>query len=38
MDNIMAEFIGRGTAEGIDTSCTDAIRRPPFVLPDKPKP
>jgi pimeloyl-ACP methyl ester carboxylesterase len=38
MDNIMAEFIGRGTAEGIDTSCTAAIRRPPFVLPDKPKP
>ena len=35
VDNIMAEFVGRGSAEGIDTACVEQIRRPPFVT--KPK-
>lgn len=35
VDNIMAEFIQRGSAEGLDTSCIDQIKRPPFVTRDK---
>ncbi len=31
-DNIMAEFLARGSVEGLDTACTDPIRRPPFVV------
>lgn len=30
---LMAEFFRRGTAEALDTTCLDRIRRPPFVLP-----
>lgn len=32
VDNIMAEFLARGSVEGLDTACTDPIRRPPFVV------
>ena len=32
MDNIMAEFIRRGSAEGVDSSCVEQVRRPPFAL------
>lgn len=28
---IFSTFIEKGSAAGIDTSCTDAIRRPPFA-------
>ena len=31
IDDIMAEFIERGTMMGVDTSCAVKIRRPPFV-------
>ena len=31
MDDIMAEFIERGSAEGIDPSCVEQVRRPAFV-------
>src|SRR5579864_96405 len=29
--NIMNAFLDKGTTEGLDTSCTAAIRRPPFA-------
>lgn len=32
IDNVMAQFIKRGSAEGIDTTCAEQIRRPPFVV------
>ena len=35
VDNIMAEFIGRGSVEGLETGCAEQIRRPPFLT--KPK-
>ncbi|CAN5624485.1 hypothetical protein BH20VER1_BH20VER1_17940 [soil metagenome] len=38
MDKIMAEFISRGAVEELDIACTKEVRRPPFVLPEKPKP
>jgi pimeloyl-ACP methyl ester carboxylesterase len=38
VDNIMAEFIARGSVEGVDTSCVEAIRRPPFVTSSEKKP
>ena len=36
---IMNDFIRRGTADGLDTSCTEQVERAPFVLPasDAPK-
>jgi pimeloyl-ACP methyl ester carboxylesterase len=34
---IMNDFIRRGTAEGLDTSCTAAPQKTPFVLPDSKK-
>jgi pimeloyl-ACP methyl ester carboxylesterase len=34
IDNIMAEFIARGSVEKLDTSCADNIQRPPFALPE----
>ncbi|HEY0546397.1 MAG TPA: alpha/beta hydrolase [Pyrinomonadaceae bacterium] len=30
IDNLVAEFISKGTAAGLDPSCADAIKRPPF--------
>jgi len=33
VDNLMAEFISKGSIAGLDTSCAGQIRRPPFVLP-----
>ena len=35
VDRIMAEFIAQGSAEGIDASCIDQVRRPPFVTSEK---
>jgi pimeloyl-ACP methyl ester carboxylesterase len=32
VDNLMAEFISKASVKGLDTSCTKAIRRPPFVI------
>jgi pimeloyl-ACP methyl ester carboxylesterase len=32
VDNIMSEFISAGSAKGLDVSCVDRIRRPPFEL------
>jgi pimeloyl-ACP methyl ester carboxylesterase len=34
IDDIMAEFIERGTMMGVDVSCAGKIKRPPFALPD----
>lgn len=30
IDNLVAQFISKGTAAGLDFSCADAIKRPPF--------
>jgi len=32
VDNIMAAFIASGSIKGIDSSCVENVRRPPFVL------
>lgn len=32
VDRLMAEFIERGSAKGLNTACTNDVRRPPFVL------
>jgi pimeloyl-ACP methyl ester carboxylesterase len=32
MDRVMAQFIERGTVEGLDTSCTKNARPMPFFL------
>lgn len=32
-DRLMAEFINRGTWQGLDTSCVDQIQRLPFFVP-----
>lgn len=32
VDNIMADFITRGSINGIDLACVDQVRRPPFVV------
>jgi pimeloyl-ACP methyl ester carboxylesterase len=37
MDNIMAEFIARGSAETLDTGCVEQIRRPPFATASTPE-
>lgn len=29
--NLISEFISKGTAKGLDTSCVNGIKRPPFV-------
>lgn len=29
--DLLAKFIEKGSADGLDTSCTEAIRRPPFA-------
>jgi pimeloyl-ACP methyl ester carboxylesterase len=34
IDDIMAEFVERGTMMGVDTSCAGKIKRPPFALPE----
>jgi pimeloyl-ACP methyl ester carboxylesterase len=35
IDDIMAEFIERGTMMGVDTSCAGKIKRPPFATTDR---
>lgn len=32
VDNLMAQFISNGSVRGLDTSCVNQIRRPPFVV------
>jgi hypothetical protein len=32
-ERLTAEFIERGTWQGLDTSCVDQVRRPPFFVP-----
>lgn len=32
IDNLVAQFISKGTAATLDTSCADAIKRPPFTF------
>ncbi|MBV9211518.1 MAG: alpha/beta fold hydrolase, partial [Acidobacteria bacterium] len=32
IDNLVAAFLSKGTAEGLDFSCAEAIKRPPFDL------
>lgn len=32
VENLVAEFIDKGTAQGLDTSCVDKIKRPPFTI------
>ncbi|MHC4303286.1 MAG: alpha/beta hydrolase [Planctomycetota bacterium] len=33
IDQIMRDFLDRGTVEGLDTSCVEHMRRPRFTLP-----
>lgn len=33
LDNIFADFIDKGSAQGLDVSCVEQIRRPPFNTP-----
>jgi pimeloyl-ACP methyl ester carboxylesterase len=37
IDNLIAQFISKGTSQGLDSSCVNDIKRPPFILefPDK---
>ena len=38
VDNIMADFIVRGSVNEIDLTCVDQVRRPPFIVKaDKPE-
>ena len=32
IENVVADFIDKGTAEGLDISCVEKIRRPPFTV------
>lgn len=32
VDNLMAEFISKGSVKGLDTSCVERIERPPYAL------
>ncbi len=32
IDNLIAQFISKGTAQGLDASCVNDIKRPPFIL------
>ena len=32
IENIVADFIDKGTTEGLDASCVQSIRRPPFTI------
>ena len=32
IENVVADFIDKGTPEGLDVSCTEKIRRPPFTM------
>jgi pimeloyl-ACP methyl ester carboxylesterase len=31
--NLVSEFISKGSAKGLDASCVDSIKRPPFYVP-----
>jgi len=35
IDDVMADFVERGTTMGVDTSCVARIKRPAFALPEK---
>jgi pimeloyl-ACP methyl ester carboxylesterase len=32
IENVVADFIDKGTADGLDISCVEKIRRPPFTV------
>jgi len=32
VENLVADFIDKGTAEGLDASCVEQIKRPPFTI------
>ena len=32
IENLVADFIDKGTTEGLDVSCTEKIQRPPFTI------
>ena len=32
VENLVADFVDKGSADGLDTSCIDKIRRPPFTI------
>jgi len=32
LKNVVAEFIDKGSTEGLDLSCVKEIKRPPFVI------
>jgi len=32
IENLVADFIDKGTTEGLDTSCVEKIKRPPFTV------
>lgn len=37
IENVVADFIDKGTTEGLDVSCVEKIRRPPFTVLKEPK-
>jgi hypothetical protein len=32
VENLVADFIDKGTAAGLDVSCVNQIKRPPFTI------
>jgi hypothetical protein len=32
VENLVADFIDKGTADGLDVSCVNQIKRPPFLI------
>jgi hypothetical protein len=32
IENLVADFIDKGTTEGLDVSCVEKIKRPPFTV------
>jgi hypothetical protein len=36
VENIVAAFIDQGSTQGLDASCIEQIRRPPFNIPAQP--
>ena len=32
VEGLVADFIDKGAAQGLDTSCVEKIKRPPFTI------
>ncbi|HET6977190.1 MAG TPA: alpha/beta hydrolase [Pyrinomonadaceae bacterium] len=37
IENVVADFIDKGSAEGLDVTCTEKIKRPPFTILKNPQ-